>query len=197
MHETLKARDIAHSLIFKSKGDTDMLKKLLLALAAMIMTMGFAFAQVDVNKANQAELDGVKGIGPAKSKAIVEERKKGGNFKDWDDFAKRVKGIGDKNSVKLSQAGLTVNGESKPGAPASKDAKKEAKKDTKTESKGVKESVKKGAHDVKESAKTMGKDAKAAAVEVKNKVTGKETAKADNKKDDNKKDDSKKDDSKK
>jgi competence protein ComEA len=180
-----------------------MLKKLLLALAAMIMTMGFAFAQVDVNKANQAELDGVKGIGPAKSKAIVEERKKGGNFKDWADLEKRVKGIGDKNSVKLSQAGLTVNGESKPGAPASKEAKKEAKADgkaakkdakddTKTESKGVKESVKKGAHDVKESAKTMGKDAKAAAVEVKNKVTGKETAKADNKKDDSKKDDSKK-----
>jgi competence protein ComEA len=168
-----------------------MLKKLLLALAAMIVTMGFAFAQVDVNKANQAELDGVKGIGPAKSKAIIEERKKGGNFKDWADFQKRVKGVGDKNSVKLSQAGLTVNGESKPGAPASKDAKKEAKKDTKTESKGVKESVKAGAHDVKESVKTMGKDAKSAAVEVKNKVTGKETAKAD-KKDETKKDDAKK-----
>lgn len=176
-----------------------MLKKLLLALAAMIVTMGFAFAQVDINKADQAALDGVKGIGPAKSKAIIDERKKGGNFKDWADFEARIKGIGDKNSAKLSAAGLTVNGQSKQGAPVSKEAKKEAKadakeakKDTKadgkTESKGgVKESVKEGAKDVKESVKTMGKDAKSAAVEVKNKVTGKESAKADNKKDESKK----------
>ncbi len=152
-----------------------MLKKILLVLATLIMTMGFAFAQVDVNSADQAALDSVKGIGPAKSKAIVEERKKGGNFKDWPDFEKRVKGVGAKNSVKLSQAGLTVNGQAKPGAPAAKETKK-----------GVKESVKAGAHDVKESAKTMGKDAKSAAVEVKNKVTGKDTAK-DPAKDDAKK----------
>lgn len=95
-----------------------MFKKLLLAVAAMIVTMGFAFADVDVNKGDQAALDGIKGIGPAKSKAIIEERTKNGNFKDWADFEARVKGIGDKNSTKLSEAGLTVNGQSKPGAPA-------------------------------------------------------------------------------
>jgi len=118
-----------------------MFKKLLLAVAAMIVTMGFAFADVDVNKGDQAALDGIKGIGPAKSKAIIEERTKNGNFKDWADFEARVKGIGDKNSTKLSEAGLTVNGQSKPGAPAkpaaadkaaSKPAKaaKESKADT-------------------------------------------------------------------
>ena len=94
-----------------------MLKKILLAVATMIATMGFAFAQVDVNKADAAALDSVKGIGPAKSKAIIEERTKGGEFKDWADFEKRVKGIGDKNSAKLSEAGLQVNGKSKDGAP--------------------------------------------------------------------------------
>ena len=95
-----------------------MLKKLLLAVATLIATMGFAFAQVDVNKADQAALDGVKGIGPAKSKQIIDERTKGGDFKDWADFEKRVKGIGAKNSVKLSEAGLQVNGQAKAGAEA-------------------------------------------------------------------------------
>ncbi|MYM88361.1 DNA uptake protein [Rugamonas sp. FT82W] len=94
-----------------------MFKKLLLAVATLIATMGFAFAQVDVNKADAAALDSVKGIGPAKTKAIMEERKKG-DFKDWADLEKRVKGIGEKNAVKLSQAGLVVNGKPLDGAPA-------------------------------------------------------------------------------
>jgi competence protein ComEA len=88
-----------------------MLKKLLLAVAVLIATMGFAFAQVDVNKADQAALDSVKGIGPKTSKTIVDERKKGGDFKDWADFEKRVKGVGEKSAAKLSDAGLTVNGQ--------------------------------------------------------------------------------------
>jgi len=104
-----------------------MFKKLLLAVVALVVTMGFAFAQVEVNKADQAALDGVKGIGPVMSKNIIEERKKGGDFKDWADFEKRVKGIGDKNSTKLSQAGLTVNGKPKANAPAAADSKNSAK----------------------------------------------------------------------
>ena len=99
---------------------TDMIRKLLLAIATMVALMGFAYAQVDVNKADQAALDGVKGIGPAKSKVIIDERTKGGQFKDWADFEKRVKGIGAKNSVKLSQAGLQVNGQSKSGGEMAK-----------------------------------------------------------------------------
>jgi competence protein ComEA len=95
-----------------------MFKKLLLAIATLIATMGFAFAQVDANKADQAALDGIKGIGPKMSKTIIEERKKGGDFKDWTDFEKRVKGVGEKNAAKLSQAGLTIGGQSKPNAPA-------------------------------------------------------------------------------
>lgn len=95
-----------------------MFKKLLLGIVGLIATMGFAFAQVDVNKADQAALDGVKGIGPSTSKTILDARKKGGDFKDWADFQKRVKGIGEKNSTKLSDAGLTVNGQHKPGVSA-------------------------------------------------------------------------------
>lgn len=98
-----------------------MFKKLLLGIATMAATlaatMSFAFAQVDVNKADAAALDSVKGIGPAKSTAILAERKKGA-FKDWADFEQRVKGVGGKNAVKLSQAGLQVNGKPKEGAKA-------------------------------------------------------------------------------
>ena len=101
-----------------------MIKKLLLAIATLIATTGFAFAQVDINKADQAALDGIKGIGPAKSKQILDERTKGGQFKDWEDFEKRVKGIGAKNAAKLSQAGLQVNGQPKAGAELAKPAEK-------------------------------------------------------------------------
>ncbi|HEV2611393.1 MAG TPA: DUF655 domain-containing protein [Noviherbaspirillum sp.] len=101
-----------------------MLKKLLLAVAALVATMGFAFAQVDVNKADQAALDGLKGVGPKMSKAILDERQKGGQFKDWNDLEQRVKGIGGKSSLKLSDAGLTVNGQSKAKSVESKQDKK-------------------------------------------------------------------------
>jgi competence protein ComEA len=95
-----------------------MIKKLLLAFAAFIAAMGFACAQVEVNNADQAALDGVKGIGPKISKTILLERKNGGDFRDWSDFETRVKGIGAKSSDKLSHAGLTVNGQSKPNTTA-------------------------------------------------------------------------------
>lgn len=70
---------------------------------------------VELNTATQAALDGLPGLGPRQSKIILQERAKGGLFKDWNDFSVRVKGIGDKNSLKLSNAGLRVNGLSKPG----------------------------------------------------------------------------------
>lgn len=98
-----------------------MLKKTIFVLATMIASISFAFAAVDVNKADQAALDGIKGIGPAMSKTILAERKKHGDFKDWADLQARVKGIGDKNSEKFSEAGLTVNGAVKsPAKPAAK-----------------------------------------------------------------------------
>jgi competence protein ComEA len=93
-----------------------MIKKLMLAIATLVASTGFAFAQVDVNKADAAALDGVKGVGPSMSKAIIDERSKG-EFKDWADFQKRVKGVGEKRAAKLSQAGLQVNGKSAEGAP--------------------------------------------------------------------------------
>jgi competence protein ComEA len=94
-----------------------MLKKLRIAIVTLFASMGFASADVEVNTGDQAALDGIKGLGPSSSKAIIAERIKGGNFKDWSDFQSRVKGIREKNAVKLSEAGLTVNGQVKPPVP--------------------------------------------------------------------------------
>jgi competence protein ComEA len=93
-----------------------MIKKLMFAVAAMIAMMGFAFAQVDVNKADAAALDSIKGIGPKTAKLIIDERTKGGDFKDWADFEKRVKGVGPKSAAKMSSAGLLVSGKAMDGA---------------------------------------------------------------------------------
>jgi competence protein ComEA len=107
-----------------------MIKKLMLVVATLAFSSGIAFAQVDVNKADAAALDGVKGVGPSMSKAILDERAKG-EFKDWADLQGRVKGLGDKKAAKLSEAGLQVNGQGKEGAgmkPASAKGEKSAAK---------------------------------------------------------------------
>jgi competence protein ComEA len=105
-----------------------MLKKVLAVVA--MLSVAVCFAAVDVNKGTAAELDGVKGIGPAISARIVEERKKG-NFKDWNDLITRVKGIGDKNAAKFSEAGLTVNNATFTGAAPAADKKKDKPASTK------------------------------------------------------------------
>ena len=92
-----------------------MIKKLLGALLALFAAA--AFAAVDANTATQAELEAVKGVGPAISSKIIEERKKA-PFKDWQDMITRVKGVGEHNSVKFSTAGLTVNGAAFVAPPA-------------------------------------------------------------------------------
>lgn len=85
--------------------------KIVNAIVASLLALisAAAFAAVDVNKANQAELEAVKGIGPSMSARILEARKTG-SFKDWSDLQTRVKGVGAAKSVKLSAEGLTVNG---------------------------------------------------------------------------------------
>ena len=83
------------------------LKTLLGAALALASTL--AMAAIDVNKASQAELESVKGIGPSMSTKIIDARKTGA-FKDWADLQARVKGVGSGNAAKFSADGLTVNG---------------------------------------------------------------------------------------
>jgi competence protein ComEA len=112
-----------------------MLKKILAFLVMFYAAL--AMAAVDVNKATDAQLDAVKGIGPVTSKLIMTERKKG-EFKDWQDLITRVKGIGETRAAKLSDEGLTINGTSYKAASTKKDAKaavNQEKKETKATAK--------------------------------------------------------------
>ena len=133
---------------------------------AVVLMLGAAaaMAAVDVNKATEAQLDSVKGIGPVTSKLIMSERKKG-EFKNWQDFIDRVKGIGDDRAAKLSAEGLTINGTSFKATTASKKeekaAAKEDKKDAKAAAKDEKKEVKAAAKEEKKEAKVAAKDAKA------------------------------------
>jgi len=109
-----------------------MMKKIV-ALAAALFAVA-SWAAVDVNKATDAELDSVKGVGPALSKRILDARKEA-PFKDWPDFMNRVKGVKEKSATKLSAEGLTVNGQAfgaaaAPAAVAAKEVKAEPKKAT-------------------------------------------------------------------
>jgi len=127
-------------LFFYSCKEFFMIKKFITAITifAVMFYAAASFAAVDVNKATAAELDGVKGIGPAISAKIVDERKKG-NFKDWNDFVTRVNGIGEKSAANLSTNGLTVGGAAYKGAPAkTEDKPMAAKKDDKPGAKEAK-----------------------------------------------------------
>lgn len=84
-----------------------MLKKPIAAAAALFFIS--MVGAVDVNQASEAELDALKGVGPATSRLILAERQKA-PFANWEDFIRRVKGMGARNAVKYSAQGLSVEG---------------------------------------------------------------------------------------
>jgi comEA protein len=57
-------------------------------------------ALININTADEAQLTSLKGIGPAKAKAITQYRQEHGPFKTVDDL-KKVSGIGDKTLAAL------------------------------------------------------------------------------------------------
>lgn len=87
-------------------------------LCALSTSLSLAAGAVEVNSANEAELDSVKGLGPSSTERILKAREQG-TFKDWADFMRRVKGIKSATAAKLSANGLTVNQQaySAPGSP--------------------------------------------------------------------------------
>lgn len=102
-----------------------------IAATLLALASGLAFAATDVNKAAQADLESVKGIGPAMATRIIDARRSG-PFTDWSDLQGRVKGVGEGNARKFSADGLTVNGASysagaRPPAAKAPAAKKAAK----------------------------------------------------------------------
>ncbi|SAK71207.1 DNA-binding protein [Caballeronia hypogeia] len=89
-----------------------------IAALALIFSIGSAFAAVDVNTANADALRGIKGIGPAKAKAILDERQAHGPFKDAGDLGTRVKGMGGKTVQRLEAEGLTIGAAPKTASAA-------------------------------------------------------------------------------
>src|ERR1700754_4372393 len=113
---------------FALNGVLTMLKKVWMLCVALALSLSAGFAAaVEVNTADQAALESVKGIGPVHAKAIIDERTKNGPFKDADDLAARVKGIGPKSVKNLEAAGLTINGSGAPPTGAAKSTSKSAK----------------------------------------------------------------------
>ncbi|KWE64943.1 competence protein ComE [Burkholderia ubonensis] len=86
------------------------------AAAALLGAIASAWAAVDVNTAGEDALIGIKGIGPARAKAILDERSAHGPFKNADDLAARVKGMGGHTVERLQREGLTVGAGASPAA---------------------------------------------------------------------------------
>ena len=84
------------------------MKTILSFLALGLFGINRAFAAVNLNTATASDLDGIKGIGPSKAKAIIDYRSKNGSFKSVEDL-KNVKGFGEKSIAKL-KGELTVSG---------------------------------------------------------------------------------------
>lgn len=162
--------------------------KKIVAILAMLFAATMAFAAIDANKASQAELEAIKGIGPVISSLIISERKKG-DYKDWTDLVTRVKGVGDKSAAKFSEGGLTVNGQAYAGAPAmaapaKSTGTKVVEKTKEVVSKTgevIKTGAEKAASGVKGAAKVVKEDAKEQKDAVKENVADAKAKRADNK----------------
>lgn len=77
---------------------------------AMALMFCHAALALDINQANEAELDSVKGMGPSLSAKVLRARSLG-PFKDWADLMQRVSGIRKNKAQQFSEQGLTVNGQ--------------------------------------------------------------------------------------
>lgn len=96
------------------------MKKTLIALLAGLAFSFSALAAVNINTATQQELESLEGIGPVKAQAIVDYRKKNGNFKSVDDLEK-VDGVGAVTLESLRKE-VTLTGKTTVVAPVAKDS---------------------------------------------------------------------------
>jgi competence protein ComEA len=102
-----------------------MIRNFIALVAAALVAFSPLALATDVNRATQAELETVKGIGPGLSGKILKARE-AGSFKNWGDLVERVGGVGPGNAARFSQAGLTVGGAAfDPAALPAKPAKAE------------------------------------------------------------------------
>jgi len=91
----------------------------LLTTALASLLSAASLGATEANQATEAELDSVKGLGPASTARILQAREQA-PFKDWADFMRRVKGFKAATAARLSEAGLTVNGAAFEQSPKTK-----------------------------------------------------------------------------
>jgi competence protein ComEA len=65
---------------------------------------------LEVNQASEADLDGLRGIGPPFTRRLMAARAEQ-PFQDWPDLMRRVTGMGPRMAQRLSDQGLTVQGQ--------------------------------------------------------------------------------------
>lgn len=126
MHRLRAARGIASAFPIALSGALSTARpgvvfRALAVAAALIASPGphaaDATPAVDANRATQAQLERLRGVGVDLSERILAERDRA-PFRDWADFMRRVKGVRAPLAAKLSAEGLTVAG--RPFEPATR-----------------------------------------------------------------------------
>ena len=88
----------------------DLIAHLLWAISGCV-----AAQTIELERAREIDLDGLRGLGPSTTRRILEERERQ-PFRDWKDLMQRTPGIGPKKAIQLSEQGLRVQGQPFPTA---------------------------------------------------------------------------------
>lgn len=91
--------------------------RLPLIAALAFLCAAFGCRAADLNSATQAELETIKGVGPALSERILAARAERA-FDGWSDLERRVQGLGRGRLQQWSAQGWTVAGAPYPSARA-------------------------------------------------------------------------------
>ena len=75
------------------------------ALSALVAAAAHA---TDLNHASAFQLEAISGIGEKMAADIVAELNANGAFQSWDEFKKRVKGVGERNLKTMQKDGLEI-----------------------------------------------------------------------------------------
>ena len=90
--------------------------------ATLALASSLACAQpapIALEHARELDLDGLRGLGPATTRVVLQERERA-PFRDWTDLMRRVPGIGPRKAQDLSNQGLRIQGQAYPSAPPRK-----------------------------------------------------------------------------
>ncbi|HET9651604.1 MAG TPA: helix-hairpin-helix domain-containing protein [Usitatibacter sp.] len=100
------------------------MKRLLAVIAVVPPCVGLAFATVNINTAQQSELQRVKGLDKFKAKQIIEYRAQNGDYRSVDDLSK----IFNRDMVEAVKPQLAVTGDAYVPPPKPEKPQKKHKK---------------------------------------------------------------------